>query len=82
MKTNTTRLPCQETNGSILDTEAQWNKLFFSKKVFVALPIAIAAAAPFALLGAATRVLPKAAIAQIGKTAAVALLGEKRPKKQ
>ena len=64
-------------SGGIADTEAQWRKLFFSKKVVFALPVAILAAAPFALLGAAVGMRLNAGIAHIGKSAAVALFGKK-----
>lgn len=67
----------EATSGSIQDTETQWRKLFFSKKVVVALPVAIAVAAPIALLGAAFGMRPNASVAHVGKAAAVALFGKK-----
>lgn len=63
-------------SGGIEDTEAQWRKLFFSKKVVVALPVAIIAAAPFALLCGAFGIRAPRGVAKIGKSAAVALFGK------
>ena len=60
-----------------LDTEMQWNKLFLSRKVFFALPVASVAAAPIAQFAAACGMRENVFVAHVGKAAAVALLGEK-----